>query len=252
VVITSEQAMGSREQYEVVRDGAAVKARILARDPGTNLLILKPEQSLATQGHTTGLPQAGAFALALGADVDGVATVRAGVVHAVAAQWYSRAGGRIDARIALDIRLTRTEEGGPVLDAQGAMLGMSTHGTAGQVLVIPTATIERVVPELVRDGRVARGWLGLALQPVAVPHALRDAAGHTSGMMVMSIANDSPGAKGGIAPGDILLTVGETPVRMRSLAALLDASSVGKQVQLRVIRGGEIVSLETVISARPI
>jgi S1-C subfamily serine protease len=119
------------------------------------------------------------------------------------------------------------------------------------VLVIPTATIERVVPELVRDGRVARGWLGLALQPVAAPHALRDTAGHTVGMMVMSIAADSPGAKAGIAPGDILLTVDGAPVRMRSLAALLDASSVGRQVQLRVIRGGEILSLETLISVRP-
>jgi S1-C subfamily serine protease len=84
-----------------------------------------------------------------------------------------------------------------------------------------------------------------------VPDALRDAAGHSAGMMVMSIANESPGAKAGIAPGDILLGIDGTPVRTRRLAALLDASSVGKQVQLRVIRGGEILSLETTISARP-
>jgi len=251
VVVTSEQAMGSREQYELVREGVAVKARILARDPGTNILVLRSEQPIETKERVVGVAQVGAFVLALGANVEGALTVRAGLVNTVGAQWYSRAGGRIDQRIALDIRLHRTEEGGPVLDAEGALIGMSTQGVAGQVLVIPTATLERVVPELVRDGRVARGWLGLALHPVAVPHALRDVAGHTTGMMVMSIANDSPGAKAGLAPGDILLTIDDAPARMRSMAALLDASSIGRQVKLRVIRGGEVMSLETVIAARP-
>jgi S1-C subfamily serine protease len=89
------------------------------------------------------------------------------------------------------------------------------------------------------------------LHPIAIPDALRDAAGLRVGMMVMSIANDSPGAQAGIAAGDILLSIDGTPTRTRRLAALMDASSIGKQVQLRVIRGGEILSLATTISARP-
>jgi len=63
----------------------------------------------------------------------------------------------------------RREEGGPVFDATGGCLGMSTFGPRGQVIAIPTATIERVVPLLLKHGRVARGWLGVALQAVAVP-----------------------------------------------------------------------------------
>jgi len=63
---------------------------------------------------------------------------------------------------------------GPFFDAAGACLGMSTFGPRGQVIVIPTATIERIVPLLLKDGRIARGWLGVALQAVAVPDALRE------------------------------------------------------------------------------
>lgn len=250
VVVTSEQAMGSREEYELVREGTATTGRIVARDPGSNILVLKPEQPLQVSARSTGTAQTGALALALGADVDGAVTARSGLINSVGPQWFSRAGGRIDQRITLDIRLRRTEEGGPVFDATGGLIGMSTLGVGGQVLVIPTVTIERIVTQLVRDGAVKRGWLGLALHPVAVPDALRDAAGH-SGMMVMSIAQDSPGAKAGVAPGDILLSIDGTAARSRNLAAVLDVSSIGKSVQLRVIRGGEILELQTVISARP-
>jgi len=96
---------------------------------------------------------------------------------------HSSRGGLIDRRIVLDVSLGRREEGGPVFDATGGCLGMSTFGPRGQVIAIPTATIERVVPLLLKHGRVARGWLGVALQAVAVPDALRETADQSSGLM---------------------------------------------------------------------
>lgn len=252
-VIASEQTMGGREEYEIVTaQGDATKARIVGRDPGTNLLLLRPERALGSQDRTCGAARTGALALALGADVHGVATARLGIVNALSSQWYSRAGGRIEQRIALDIRLGRTEEGGPVFDANGSLLGMSTLGPPGEVLVIPCATIERIVPQLLRDGRVTRGWLGLGLQPVAVPDSLRDAAGQTTGMMAISIVEGGPGATAGVTAGDILLTVNGASVRgIRQLAAQLDDESVGKRVELRLIRGGEVLALEALVAARP-
>jgi S1-C subfamily serine protease len=161
-------------------------------------------------------------------------------------------GGRIEQRIALDIRLRRTEEGGPVLDAQGALLGMSTLGPPGVVLVIPVATLERVVPQLLNDGQVPRGWLGLGLQPVAVPEPLRAEAGETMGMMVMSIAEAGPGAVADVKAGDILLTIDGAPMRgLRRVIAQLDDASVGRTVALRLIRGGEVLTLSVLITARP-
>jgi S1-C subfamily serine protease len=252
-VVTSEQAVGDREEYEVVTaSGATAKARIAGRDPGTNLLVLKPETTLDAPTLPRASARVASLALALGATVDGAPTARLGLVNAVGPQWYSRAGGRIEQRIALDIRLGRTEEGGPVLDAEGGLLGMSTLGPPGVVLAIPAATLDRVVPQLLNDGQVARGWLGLGLQPVSIPEPLREAAGETTGMMVMSIAADGPGAVAGVTAGDILLTIDGASMRgMRRILAELDDTSVGRTVALRLIRGGEVLTLNVLITARP-
>jgi S1-C subfamily serine protease len=252
-VVTSEQAVGDRDEYVVVTaSGTTAKARIAGRDPGTNLLVLKTDTSLDAPTASRASARVGSLALALGATVDGAPTARLGLVNSVCPQWYSRAGGRIEQRIALDIRLGRTEEGGPVLDADGALLGMSTLGPPGVVLVIPVATLDRVVPQLLNDGQVARGWLGLGLQPVSIPDPLRVPAGETSGMMVMSIAADGPGAVAGVTAGDILLTIDGASMRgMRRVMAQLDDVSVGRTVALRLIRGGEVLTLNVLITARP-
>jgi S1-C subfamily serine protease len=252
VVVTSEQAIGDREEYEIVTTaGEATKARIAGRDSGTNLLVLRPERALPVQPRASGAARTGALALAIGANAAGEPSARCGIVHTVGPQWYSRSGGRIEQRIALDIRLGRTEEGGPVLDADGLLLGMSTLGPPGEILMIPYATIERIVPQLSREGRVQRGWLGLALRPVAVPDALREAAQQAAGMMVMSIVAEGPAANAGIVAGDILLTINGVSARgTRRLAAQLDEGSVGTTVALRLIRGGEVLALETMVAAR--
>lgn len=252
-VVTSEQAVGDRDEYEVVSaSGATTRARIAGRDAGTNLLVLQPEAPLDAPTAVRASARVGGLALAIGATVDGAPTARLGLVNAVGPQWYSRAGGRIEQRIALDIRLGRTEEGGPVLDADGALLGMSTLGPPSVVLVIPVATLDRVVPQLLKDGQVARGWLGLGLQPVSIPEPLRQPAGETSGMMVMSIAAGGPGAVAGVTAGDILLTIDGASMRgMRRVMAQLDDASVGRTVALRLIRGGEVLTLDVLITARP-
>jgi S1-C subfamily serine protease len=129
---------------------------------------------------------------------------------------------------------------------------MSTLGPPGVVLVIPVATLERVVPHLLSDGQAPRGWLGLGLQPVAVPEPLRDDAGETTGMMVMSIATGGPGAVAGVKAGDILLTIDGASMRgLRRVIAQLDDASVGRTVALRLIRGGEVLTLNVLITARP-
>jgi S1-C subfamily serine protease len=139
-----------------------------------------------------------------------------------------------------------------VLDAAGARLGISTFGPRGRVLVIPSATIERVLPELLKAGRIARGWLGVGLQPVAVPDALQEQAGQSSGAMVMSLAEGGPAAKAGMVAGDIVLTVNGRPARsLRRLAGELAAVGIGRAAELRVIRGGMVMSLQATIEARP-
>jgi S1-C subfamily serine protease len=253
VVVTSEQAIGDRDEYEIVTaDGRSSRAQIVGRDAGTNILALRMNELIDVSSAVAASPRIGSLVLALAANVDGTTAVRIGAVRSVGDRWFSRSGGRIDQRIALDIRLQRTEEGGPVVDAAGALIGMSTLGRPGEVLAIPTATLERIVPQLLANGRVARGWLGVALRPVVVPDALVEQAGQHVAMMVMSLAEAGPAAKAGVTAGDILLTIDGIALRdMRQLMARLSEDNVGKSVELRLIRGGHIIKLDVQIGTRP-
>lgn len=253
VIVASEQAIGERDEYEIVTaDGRSLRAQIVGRDAGTNILVLRPSERIDVDPYSPALATTGGLVLALAANVDGTTAVRLGGVRSVGDRWFSRAGGRIDQRITLDIRLHRTEEGGPVVDAVGALIGMSTLGRPSEVLAIPTATLTRVVPQLIANGQVARGWLGVALQPISVPDALVELAGQQIAMMVMSVAEQGPAAKAGVVAGDIVLTVDSVALRgRRPLAALLTEESVGQPVEIRLIRGGHIVKLEVQIGTRP-
>src|SRR3982751_3155526 len=237
VALASEQSLPRREEFELLIAGATVKAKLAGRDSGTNLAALRLERPIESGAWTHGEPIAGALALAYGADGAGGVRTRLGVVNAAGPAWTTSAGARLDRYIALDLTLGRAEEGGPALDASGRLLGITTFGPRGRVLVIPAATIARVLPVLIKEGRIARGWLGVGLAPVAVPDALQAQAGQTSGAMVMSLVGDGPAAKAGIVAGDIVLSVNSTPARrLRDIAAALGSESVGRSAELRVIR----------------
>jgi len=252
IVVTSEQALPRRDDFELVAPGGSIlKATIAGRDPSTNVAILKPAEQLALPPIAAGEARIGAVALAIGADGAGGASARLGLVNLAGPEWHSSRGGLIDRRIVLDIRLASREEGGPVFDAAGACLGMSTFGPRGQVIVIPTATIERVVPQLAKNGRVARGWLGVALQAVAVPDALRESADQSSGLMVMSVVDNGPAAQAGILAGDIILSIdGTSAHRFRRLARYFGADSIGRKAELRLIRSGAVMTVQTTIAER--
>src|SRR5258708_3355224 len=188
IVVASEQSLPRNDDFELVAAGGSVlTARIAGRDPSTNIAILRLAEQVAAPSIAAGEAHTGAIVLAIGADGTGGASARLGLVNLAGAGWHSSRGGLIYRRLVLDVSLARREEGGPVFDAAGACLGMSTFGPRGQVIAIPTATIERIVPLLLKDGRIARGWLGVALQAVAVPDALRENADQAGGLMVMSV-----------------------------------------------------------------
>ena len=253
VAVASEQSLPDGDEFElVVAGGSPVKAKLAGRDQGTNVAALRLERAVDVQPLVDAEPTAGALALAFGADGAGGVRARLGIVNTAGPEWASSAGGRIDRYVVLDLALARAEEGGPVLDASGRRLGISTFGPRGRVLVIPAATVTRSVEALLKDGRIARGWLGVALQPVAVPDALRGETGQEVGAMVMSIVPDGPAAKAGIVAGDILLSVNGSPVRrLRRIAAALGPETVGREAELRVVRGGTVATLRATIEARP-
>lgn len=252
VVVASEQRFPDAGEAKVtLADGSAFTARVAGRDPGTNVVALQLDGTPDPAPLPAGEPQPGGLALALGVDDSGIA-VRLGVIHSVGPSWHSRAGGRIDRRITLDMGVTPREEGGPVLDPRGGLLGISTLGPHGRVLVIPALTVEAVLDPLLSKGGVERGWLGLALQPVLVPEALQAEAGQSQGLMVMSISKDGPAARANLHAGDILVKIaGECVTTPTAVAQNLGPDSVEKPVELHLIRADKPFSIAVTVGIRP-
>ena len=255
VVVTSRQALPEAERYAVaLGEGEPRAATLAGDDPGTNVAVLRLEGEAPTSAlpPRAGEQAPGMLALLLGAGEGGRHTARSVAVLATGPAWHSLAGGRIDRLLRLDGRLHAVEEGGPVLDAAGALLGMSTAGPRGRGLVIPHETVERVLDPILRDGRVGRAWLGLGLQPVEVPAALREAAAQDSGLMVVGLAAGGPAELAGVLPGDILLAFDGVPVaRPKGLAALLDAERIGREAELRLMRAGAVRTVRLAPASRP-
>jgi S1-C subfamily serine protease len=257
LIVASEQSLPKQESYAVTLPGGGeAVARPAGRDSGTNVALLQLELADpvadAQPPAAAGDIAVGALALSIGTGEAGTPTARLTIVRATGPVWHSMAGGRIDQLIKLDLRLEHSEDGGPVVDAAGDLLGMATAGPRGRALVIPHATIERVIEPLRREGRLQRGWIGVGLQPVAVPEALRAEAGQSSGMMVMSLAPSGPAEQAGVLPGDILLTLdGQASLKQRALGALLGPERVGQPIAARLLRAGTVVRQTIMIGARP-
>ena len=252
VLVTSEQGFPPDAAVPaVLPDGSHVQAHLAGRDPGTNVAVLRLDfDGPALPAHAA--PRSGGLALVLGAAVDGSPTARLAVVHRVGPAWDSLGGGRIDQFISLDARLWGQDEGGPVLDAAGGLLGMSTLGPRRRVLVIPAATVDRVLPRLLADGQVSRGWLGLGLQPVSIPAGWQAAAGLNAGLMVISLATLGPAEQAGVLPGDILLAMeGAAAPHMQAMVGALGSCTAVTDVTLRLLRGGTPIELPVLAAARP-
>ncbi len=251
VLVTSEQSLPDAEAYTATLPGGArVPATLAGRDPSTNVAILRLEAhaSAPPLGEPAGV---GALVQALGSDGTGGTMARMGSIEVSGPAWESMRGGRIDRLIRIGVYLSHASEGGPVVDTAGAVLGMSTFGPRRQVLVIPSSTIARVVDGLLSQGRIARGWLGAGLHPVALPRELAERAGAAAGLMVVTLAEGAPAAAA-LLPGDILLGIGGSPVTTpRAVAAALGPETIGQTVTLHVLRGGALVTSAVVIAARP-
>lgn len=253
VVIASQQGFPDdvNEATVTLGDQGALTARIAGRDAATNVIALRLDGGPDWAPPPAVEPQAGMMVFAFGAAEHGV-SVRLGVVHSLGPAWHSRAGGRIDRRIVLDINLGRREEGGPVLGAGRGLLGMSTLGPRRSVLVIPSATVDSVIEPLLSKGRVERGWLGVALQPVLLPEALQTAAGQSRGLIIMGLSKDGPAAQANVQVGDILLSVGgESVAGPTAVAQRLGPEAVGQPIELRLIRAGAPQTLQAIVGVRP-
>jgi len=160
----------------VAAGGKSSKANLAGRDPSTDLAILKvsEESALPLPSFGDGGLKLGHVVLALGRSRGSNLVASAGIVGGISGEWEPRRGGRVDQHIRLSLELYPGFSGGPLVNAQGKVVGINTRGLSrGRAVTIPLATVNRIVDELIEKGHIAKPYLGLAMQPVAVPESLR-------------------------------------------------------------------------------
>jgi S1-C subfamily serine protease len=243
IIITADEALADEGEVEIrLADGGTRTATIVGRDHTTDIALLRVEADITLVKLTSAVPALGSLSIVVAAD-RGAPTATLGLVSFAGPRWRSLRGGDIDARIELDVRLRHSQEGGLALNAQGEPFGMAVQGPR-RVLVIPAATIERVAAQLETRGRIARGYLGLGLQPVRLDDGV--------GAMVMNVDKSGPSAAAGIRQGDVIVAVNNEKLSgVRALSRTLGPESAGSVVDVAVRRGGEPVSFKVTIGERP-
>ena len=225
--------------------GDSARATVVGRDAATDLVVLRIDGASATVARRADADAAriGALVLAVGRPGRKI-TASFGIVSAVADDWRGAAGGRIDRVLRLDLSIYDGFSGGPLVDSNGAVIGIDNSGLArGTPTALPASTVDPVVDELLERGHIRRPFIGVAVQQVALnaTTVARHKLSRDGGLVVVSIADGSPAESAGILIGDVLLSAGGQPVRRPT--DLLDAlSSVadGASLELEHLRGGVI------------
>lgn len=259
VVVTADHTIEREENITVtLADGSTVPATLAGRDPNTDLAVLKLNAETTAQAAQIGdasVLKVGHLALALGRTGNAGVAASLGAISAVGGGWSTGRGGQIDQFIRADVTFYPGFSGGPLVDAAGQVVGINTSGLSRSMgLTIPATTVNRVVDALLTTGRIARGYLGISLQPVRLPDSLKSALGTeaNTGLIAVSIEQGGPAEQAGVMIGDILVGLGGQNVEdTDAVQAFLSPDKVGTAVAARVARGGAPANLTITVGERP-
>src|SRR5215213_4652005 len=237
---------GSPGGIEVTLSGGSpVPAEVLGDDPPSDLAVVRftPEEepTTATLGEAGNLV-VGQLVVAIGNPLGFQRSVTTGVVSALGRSIRGESGRLIENVIQTDAAINPGNSGGPLADASGRVVGINTAiigGAQGIGFAIPVSgAFRRVVFTLVTEGRVRRAYLGVAV----VSRPARD--GFEGGAGVESVAPNSPAERAGVKPKDVIVGFGDEPVRSNdNLLSMLDESAIGRDFDLRVLRGERELAL---------
>jgi S1-C subfamily serine protease len=243
----------------VLDDGAVISAEIVGADPDTDLALLRlngVRHNVAALGDSNAL-RVGELAIAIGNPLGLQATVTVGVVSALRRTLRGDNGRLIEDVIQTDAALNPGNSGGALVDAFGAVIGINTAiigGAQGLCFAVPSNTAKAIVPDLMRNGRVARGWFGIAGQTQELSRALvrRLALRSESGVLVAAITSGGPAETAGLEVGDVLLKLdGEVTPSVDAIHKLLSRDRIGRRVELVVLRRGALTKLTLNVTERP-
>ena len=257
IVVTADHALRRDEGIRVtLPDGSRADAELVGRDPGTDLAVLRVKGlgiPVLTKDEAP-VPAPGSIVLAVGRSKDSPVAAL-GVISNISGSSQTWRGGRLDQVVRLDLSLHPAGAGGAVVGASGKLLGIATPALSRvSVFAIPLATAARVTDSLLAHGRIRRGYLGVGLQPIAIPEHLRSKLNlaNSTGLIAISVEQEGPAGQAGMSIGDVLLELGGRATgRTENVQEVLSSEPVGKKVQARILRAGGLVELAITIAERP-
>ena len=256
MVLTADHVVTREENLNIMTpEGKALSATLAGRDPGSDLALLRiSEEALAPVKTAAAAPKIGQLVLAIGRPSTAGAQASWGIVTAMGGPARTGRGGLLDEYIQTETTSYPGFSGGPLVNTEGEVLGLNTSGLAhGNALTIPIKVAWRIADALAKHGTVKRGYLGVRTQTVNIPEASSKALpdGQAHGLLVLWLEQNGPAEKGGVLVGDILVGVGGTAVAdPDDLFAALNSDTVGKAVDVKILRGGKPETIKVTVAER--
>jgi S1-C subfamily serine protease len=254
-VLTASHVVEREEDLSVrTGEGRTVEARLIGRDPSNDLAVLEVSElgDRTVAEPAAGGVRVGQISLAVARPSREGIRASFGVISSVGGPLRTGRGARLERYVQTDATPYPGFSGGPLINTEGAVLGITTLGFArGVALAVPAEVAWRAAEMLSERGSIKRGYLGILSQPVRLPAAQRAGLQGSGGLLVVGVEDDSPAGKGGMLLGDILVSLDATSVAdTDELQALLTSDRVGREVPVEVIRGGELTTLRVTVGER--
>ncbi|SRR6266511_1684273 len=255
LVLTADHVVTREDNIKILLpDGKSLAATIVGRDPGSDLAVLRLAEKGLTAAKTSDDVKVGQLVLALGRPNSEGMQASWGIVTSISGPTRTFRGGMLDEYIRTETTPYPGFSGGPLVNAEGEVLGLNTSGlTRGSSLTIPVKVAWRVAESLATHGSVKRGYLGVRTQPVEVPEAARQALKREQeqGLLVLWLEEGGPAEKGGLLVGDILVAISGQPVGdPDDLFSALNSDTVGKSIAVEVLRGGRPETVNVTVGER--
>jgi len=245
-VVTNNHVVENAAEVQIVTDsGKTLDAKVVGTDPRTDLALLKVTEAgnYAYVELADAKPRIGDWVLAIGNPFGLGGTVTAGIVSA---QGRDIGSGPYDDFIQIDAPINRGNSGGPTFNQKGEVVGVNTAiyspsgGNVGIAFAIPASTVKQVVDSLKKDGSVARGFIGVQIQPVTSEMAEAIGLKDAKGALVAEAQGNGPAAKAGIRRGDTITAVnGEQIKDARELSRKIATFAPGSKATITVFREGK-------------
>jgi S1-C subfamily serine protease len=259
LVLTNSHVVAGSAHVEVaLPDGRECDADVVGQDPDTDVAVLRITADglvpVAFGDSRTLRP--GQLVVAIGNPYGFHHTVTAGVVSALGRSLRSRSGRLIEQVIQTDAALNPGNSGGPLVTSDGAVVAVNTAiiaGGQGLSFAVPISTVIAVLPALLKDGRVRRGYLGVAGQNVPLLRRVTrfHRLAQSAAVLVTSLETDGPAATAGVKEGDLIVAFDGRPVEtLDDLHRALTEGRIGTSARLEVLRGAERHALELRIKER--